>query len=198
MFLYVAVLSIKSWIFNIVTFKPWSQSRQEGATLLEYIIYTVLALGVLGGVAVFAANASSNAAAISLTKSLAATQISTKKFYNGVYFGTDNLNAALIAGGIIPSDWSVSGTTLNSQSGTNVIFTGVSNTFTTSIIGMSRAVCQKVLASSSISQWSSVTVNGTTAGTAIKTWPISQSVASSASACGAAQTTGLTATFTSN
>lgn len=171
--------------------------NQTGATILEYIIYTVLALTVFAGVAVFALNANNNSNSLSLTKNLAGTEIAVKNFYQGGQFGTGSLNAVLItAGNIIPADWVVATPVITGQSGTNIVFTGATTTFTTTIGGMTKAVCMQILANSSSSQWSSVTVSGTSAGTAIAAWPITQAVAGGVGACGAAATAGYSAVFT--
>lgn len=178
---------------NVIT----KRGRQKGATILEYIIYSVLALGVIGGVAVFALNANSKSNALALSKSLQGAQINVKNFYRGGGFGTGSLNSALIAApSTLPADWLVSGSTITGQASSNIVFTGATTTFTVSLSKLSQDVCQQLLSSSSGSNWSSVTVSGTAAGTAISTWPITQAVASASTACGAAQTTGLTAVFT--
>jgi hypothetical protein len=168
------------------------KSRQSGATILEYIIYTVLALGVFAGIAVFAVNANTNSNALGLTKNLTGTQIAVKNFYNGTGYGTGSLNAALItAGTVLPSDWILSTPNIQSQSNTAIVITGATTTFTLAVSKLSRAICQQIVASSSGAQWSSVTIGATTPIT-ITTWPISQSAVSTPCAAG-----NVTVTFTS-
>lgn len=175
-----------------------AKKKQAGATILEYIIYSVLALGVIGGVAVFALNANNKSNALALSKSLSGAQINVKGFYQGGGYGTGSLNSALVAApAVLPADWLVSGSTITGQASAGIVFTGATTTFTVALSKLTQDVCQQLLSSSSGSQWSSVLVSGTAAGTAITTWPITQAVASGSTACGAAQTTGLTATFTS-
>jgi hypothetical protein len=183
---------------KILSARLQAKKKQRGATILEYIIYSVLALGVLAGIAVFSVNANNKSNALALAKDMAGAQINIKGFYQGGGFGTGSLNSALNnAANVIPSDWTSSGSTITGQGSTTIVFTGATTTFTMSIAKLNQDTCQQLLAASSGSQWSSVTVSGTAAGTAITSWPITQAVASATTACGAANTTGLTAVFTS-
>lgn len=177
-----------------LTFKRY----QRGATILEYIIYSVLALGVLAGIAVFATTANNKSNATGLAKGAAGSQIATRNFYQNGSFGTGSLNAELIAASnIIPGDWNISGSTITGQGDTDIVFTGMGLTYSISIAKLNQDTCQILVASSSNAQWASVTVSGSAAGTAITKWPITQAVAAKTTACGAPATNGLTVVFTS-
>jgi len=173
--------------------------KQNGTTIMEFILYSVLALSVIAGVAVFALRGNSNSNVLGMAKNLAGVQTQIKQHWGGSY-GTGSLNAALITDGtIIPADWTItSPSTITGQGGAGLVFTGVTTTFTATVSGMTKAYCQSLLANTSAANWNSVVVNvGTgTSGVAITTWPITELISGASTACGAANT-GLTATFTS-
>jgi len=179
--------------------KFMNKRKQAGTTIMEFILYSVLALSVIAGVAVFALKGNNNSNVLGLSKDLAGVQVQIKQHWGGSY-GATSLNAALVTDGtILPSDWTITGaSTITGQGNVGLVFTGATTTFTVALSGATKALCQSVLANSSAANWSSVVVNvgSGTGGTPITTWPITETQAAVATACGAANT-GLTITFTS-
>jgi len=167
--------------------------RQKGLTLLE----------VLGGLAIFVALCV-GAAALYISGNtsqqsnqagmdIASLRTAVKQLYGSQGgYGSTSLNSVLINAGRVPSDLSVSGSTITNQFGGTITVTGATSAFTIAATNVPTANCIAMLTNAN-NGWTSIQVG---AATAITTFPISPATAGSATNCAAAATN--TITYTSS
>lgn len=144
--------------------------RQKGFGLFEVII-------VLGIVALFAVvvlsrkdMADTSNESTNLVSDITAIQASLSQIQLASGdFGTVSLNKTLIVGKKLPSSFRVSGDTIKTQRGSEVIVSGQGDVYTIELTNVDKAVCLSVVPALS-SGWQSVQING---GSTLTSFPIS-------------------------
>ena len=155
--------------------------KQRGVTLLEALAGLAILFTIMGGVLALNSMAQSSTNSITLLKDITALRTATQGLYNqqGGY-GTASINQSLITASKVPTDLTISGTTINTSNGGTITITGNTTNFTIALTDQTADICTQLL-SASISGWKSVQIN---TGTAITVFPISPATATDASNCG--------------
>lgn len=162
-------------------------AKQVGFTLIEVLVVLTIAALVIGGALALASTSQSSQQSTQLIRDLSSIRSSVSSTYQGQGYGTSgtNLNQVLINAKRIPTTMSVVAGTppvinTNLNQGTLVIASAVSN-FTMTATLMPTDICLATLVA--IQGFNSITVG---AATAVTTFPISPTTASTL--CSAATT----------
>jgi len=165
---------------------------QSGFTLLEMIAVIALGAVLIAGALKLFNSSTSKSNSLAMAIDLNALRTNTQSLYNGQGgYGTGVLNQTLITASQVPTDLTVSGSSITTSNGGAFTITGATNAFTIALSNLPSDVCSSMVANSSTG-WKSVQV-GT--GAAITAFPVSPDTATSDSNCGG--TPPFTVTWTS-
>lgn len=161
--------------------------HQAGMTLMEIIAALAIISAVVVGALSLFDSASSSQASTQLLQDITAVRTAAKQIYMGSgNYGTTSLDQVLIVGNKIPTAMTVTGTpkVINTSLNGTLKIMGATSNFTMTLDNVTSAVCTSLVTNAS-SGWKSVAVgSGATLGTAITTFPVNPTAATSTSACG--------------
>lgn len=125
---------------------PTIGGRQRGISLIEGILYLVLALSVvLGGIAVFQ-NAQLSNRVTEAARGVVSISSETRALHqNARDFGTADLTASLVSAGAVPSNFQDNtGTAIRHPWGGNVVVTGADQQFTVELEDVPSDACVRL------------------------------------------------------
>lgn len=134
-----------------------NNQSERGATLIEAVLFTVIALGIVSGGVLLYEQATRSARTNETVRMLTSLQSQTRAlFQTQSNFGTSSINTALIVSNAIPSafqrDTNNDGDNdaLVSPFGSSIAVTGVTNNFTIAVNKVPVDICTRVVGFDSI------------------------------------------------
>lgn len=128
-----------------------SKARARGISLIEAVLYLVIALAVIvGGIVFFQQAQLSNQVTDTSRASVGISSQTRALYQNQRSFGTDPITAALLQSGAVPSNFVAGAGTEDSPEviqhpfGGNIVVTGAEAGFTLTFDGMSAAACTRL------------------------------------------------------
>ena len=161
-----------------------ARARKRGMTLIEAVLYIVIALAVMIGGIIFFQQASLSARINDSVRTVVSLQSEVRGLHqSAANFGTADITPALIASGAVPAKL-VNGTTLNNEFGGTITVTGAGSTFTVAYTNVPGEACVRLAPFSANGQGvAGVGIESVTIGGAAAT---SLTPAEAAAACGGA------------
>jgi hypothetical protein len=125
--------------------KLFGMARKRGVTLIEAILYIVIALAVMIGGIIFFQQASLSARINDSIRTVVSLQSETRGLYqSSSNFGTAEITPALIAAGAVPAKLVVDASTLNNEFGGAVTVTGATGQFTVAYADVPAEACVRL------------------------------------------------------
>ncbi len=131
---------------------PCRHQDERGATLIEAVLFTVIALGLITGGIVFFEQASNSARTNALIRQIASLQTQVRSLHQTqADFGTAELTDLLIASNAVPSsqqrdsDGDGDADTIASTTGGTITVTGATARFTIEVEDIPVSICSRIL-----------------------------------------------------